>query len=339
MRRVMRRALIAALALASLAGVALLAGVGGATHGAPTPAVAPAPSSLAKAPTSSTKVVLSTHSHRPSVRISADRPPRTPRPKIVTAKDTTAVATAPAAKKPAAQTPVARAADSGGGSDPTITANPTGSGGGTVSITDNLTPCASPCDASEGDAITITAAPDGDSTFTDWAGGGSCEGQGQSCSFLAGANDEEDDAVFTADPPATYTVTGNSTAGGSVTATSPDGDADCSGDSCTVDSGDDVTLTAKAATGYGFAGWSGDSCSGTDAACDVDDVTSDSTNLATFTATPRYTITGDSAGNGSVTVSSDEPDADCSGDSCTVYEGETVELAATPADRWFVRRR
>ena len=38
----MRRALIAALALASLAGVALLAGVGGATHGAPTPAVAPA---------------------------------------------------------------------------------------------------------------------------------------------------------------------------------------------------------------------------------------------------------------------------------------------------------
>jgi hypothetical protein len=89
-----------------------------------------------------------------------------------------------------------------------------------------------------------------------------------------------------ASPRYTVTASVSSGGGGSVSASSPAGDASCSGASCTVDPGDEVELTAHPSTGYEFTGWTGGACSGqTSAKCVLNGViANDSLETAGFQA-------------------------------------------------------
>ncbi|UJS25777.1 InlB B-repeat-containing protein [Thiothrix winogradskyi] len=105
-------------------------------------------------------------------------------------------------------------------------------------------------------AITLTATPDAGYKFMSWTGG--CSGTATTCTVSMSAAKS---VIATFRPIFTLTVNKVGTGTGTVTST-PIG-INCGAD-CTEDyvSGTAVTLTARAATGSRFTGWSG-SCSGT----------------------------------------------------------------------------
>lgn len=137
----------------------------------------------------------------------------------------------------------------------------TGTGSGTVTIgtTTGDYDCSTNCDKPAALTTTVTAIPspaDG-SRFAGWSG--ACSGSG-SCGFLASASDHSLTASFVPGYLLSYQKAGTGT--GSVTFSAADASVSCSG-TCTqaYDPGLTVTLTAKAAKGARFKGWSG-SCSG-----------------------------------------------------------------------------
>jgi hypothetical protein len=101
----------------------------------------------------------------------------------------------------------------------------------------------------------------------------------------------------------------------------------CSG---TYGSGTAVTLTATAATGSTFAGWSGGGCTGT-GTCTVT-VTSTTTVTATFNASQGVSLTVGKTGTGSGTVSSTPAGITC-GTTCSASYpyGTAVTLTAVTA--------
>jgi len=133
-------------------------------------------------------------------------------------------------------------------------------------------------------------------------------------------------------PPTTFQLTVQMSGNGSGTVTSSPAGIDC-GPACreAFNSGTVVTLTAAAATGSIFAGWSG-ACSGTQS-CTVT-LSANQTVTATFTtqSSPTYTLMVSLAGTGSGTVTSNPAGINC-GTSCSAsFNGGTqVTLTATPA--------
>jgi mannan endo-1,4-beta-mannosidase len=128
----------------------------------------------------------------------------------------------------------------------------------------------------------------------------------------------------------TYGLTVAKAGTGSGTVTSSTGGINC-GTACTASypSGTSVTLSAAAASGAGFAGWSG-ACVGTSPTCVVS-MTAARTVTATFNAvTTSYTLTVARAGTGSGTVTG--PSINC-GTTCTgtYASGSSVTLTATAA--------
>jgi secreted trypsin-like serine protease len=128
----------------------------------------------------------------------------------------------------------------------------------------------------------------------------------------------------------TVLVTGT----GSGTVTSTDGNIGCPPDcSFGYNSGDVVTLSANAAAGSAFTGWSG-ACSGT-GGCTVTmtqarNVTAQFTNTSP-TPTMR-TLTVTKAGGGTGTVTSSPPGINCGSDCSQSYtDGTSVTLTATAA--------
>jgi N-acetylneuraminic acid mutarotase len=107
----------------------------------------------------------------------------------------------------------------------------------------------------------LTAAPSSGSTFAGWSGGG-CSGTG-TC-VVTMSSDQAVTATFNTVPPPQYALTVSKAGSGSGTVSSGDGGIDC-GATCSDSyaSGTMVTLTATAASGSTFAGWSGAGCSGT----------------------------------------------------------------------------
>ena len=93
--------------------------------------------------------------------------------------------------------------------------------------------------------------------------------------------------------------------------------------------GTSVTLSAAAASGSRFDGWSG-TCTGTNASCTLVG-NAPVTTTATFSLEP-YTVTVNTAGNGSGTVTSVPAGITCGSDCTHTYVGGTVViLTATPA--------
>ncbi len=116
------------------------------------------------------------------------------------------------------------------------------------------------------------------------------------------------------------------------TVTSNDGHINC-GSNCTYNynSGDQVTLTATAASGWAFSGWSG-ACTGT-GQCQL--IMNQNVSVtATFTPLQTYTLTVSSIG-GSGTVRSLDGLINCPGTCSHVYGvGFPVTLNAFPAQGW-----
>ncbi|WP_114782243.1 InlB B-repeat-containing protein [Botryobacter ruber] len=117
-----------------------------------------------------------------------------------------------------------------------------------------------------------------------------------------------------APPPAEQYSLALSTSGSGTVTRSPD--------QTTYDSGSTVSLTATPASGYAFAGWSGDA-SGTTNPLSVT-MNSNKSITATFTAVSPsvYTLSVSTTGGGTVTKSPDQT---------TYASGSTVTLTATPA--------
>jgi hypothetical protein len=137
-----------------------------------------------------------------------------------------------------------------------------GTGQGTVTGSVGSILCGSACTAQllTGTSLTLTATPAPGSVFAHWSGGG-CKGAGPCTTTVKG--EKKIKAVFTAVGTRTLTVTkagtGQGTVKGKVAA------INC-GQTCSsqVPVSKKITLSAKAATGSTFAGWSG-ACSGTKA--------------------------------------------------------------------------
>lgn len=129
--------------------------------------------------------------------------------------------------------------------------------------------------------------------------------------------------------PEQYTLTVSKSGTGSGTVTSNPGGINC-GNDCTeaYNLGTGVTLTATAASGSTFGGWSG-ACSGT-GGCSVT-MSSDKTVTATFTQQQQqqYTLTVTKSGTGSGTVTSSPAGINC-GDDCseTYTKVQKVKLTA-----------
>ena len=120
------------------------------------------------------------------------------------------------------------------------------------------------------------------------------------------------------------TVSKTGSGSGTVSATGISCGSDCKQ---AYSSGSSVTLTATAASGSVFSGWSGGGCSGT-GTCTVT-MSADTTVTATFTA--FFTLTVSKGGTGSGTVTSSPSGVDC-GSTCSksFSSGTSVTLTATP---------
>ncbi len=147
--------------------------------------------------------------------------------------------------------------DGGGAGSSTVSVSVTGSGEVSASGADIT--CSSTCSGSvpNGTQVTLTATAAGGYQFAGW--GGACSGTGDCRLTISAATSVT--AGFTQVAAGGNALTVSKAGSGTVTS-SPSGincGADCSE---SYSSGTSVTLTAQAANGYTFSGWSGP-CSGT----------------------------------------------------------------------------
>jgi streptogramin lyase len=136
---------------------------------------------------------------------------------------------------------------------------------------------------------------------------------------------------------AVLTVAESGSGSGQVTSNEPataSGQINCSGSSAqcalTYMTGFPVTLTASAAAGSTFTGWSSGGCTGT-APCAVT-MTGNTTVTAGFTLIPSFMLAVTPAGNGTGTVTSNPSGINC-GATCTAsfQTGTQITLTATAA--------
>jgi hypothetical protein len=171
----------------------------------------------------------------------------------------------------------------------------------------------------QGAAVTLTAAAANGSVFTGWSGGG-CSGTGN-CVVTMSA-----DQSITATFVPTHVLTVSLAGAGSGGVKSDSGGIDCPGVQCTAtfNQGTAVTLTAAAANGSVFTGWSGGGCSGT-GNCVVT-MSADQSITATFVPTHVLSVTLAGAGAGSVSASGINCPGVCSG---AYPQGTALSLSAT----------
>ncbi len=209
---------------------------------------------------------------------------------------------------------------------PTLTVTKTGAGGGTVTSSPAGITCGATCSSTfpSGTVVTLTAAPNANSTFAGWSGAG-CTGTG-TCQVTLSA-----DATVTANfAPIVRTLSVNKAGDGAGTVTSSPAGISC-GVTCSsgFNGGTLVTLSAAPAAGSAFTGWSGGGCSGT-GTCQVT-LNADTTVTATFAAV-NPVLTVQRSGTGSGSVSSSPAGITCGATCQAPYAaGTVVTLTATPA--------
>lgn len=130
-------------------------------------------------------------------------------------------------------------------------------GGGTVASSPAGINCPGTCSANfnSGTMVTLTATPGAGTTFAGW--GGACTGTG-SCIVTMNTAKSVTATFGVVSFPLTVTVTGSGTV-----SSRPAGISCPPACTASFNSGASVTLSALAASGFAFAGWSGGSCSGT----------------------------------------------------------------------------
>jgi uncharacterized repeat protein (TIGR02543 family) len=197
------------------------------------------------------------------------------------------------------------------------------SGGGSVRGGDIS--CPPTCTATEPlrSAVTLTATPDAGFAFTGWSG--ACTGTVPACTVTID-DDKTVGATFAATPQLSVAVSGNgNVSGGSGAINCGSNGTVCS---ATFTLNSTVTLTATAATGGTFIGWSG-ACGGSATTCTVLMSASKSVTATfsgggvplTVSVNGPGTVTGAgiSCGNGATTCTANEP-----------LNG-SISLTATPA--------
>lgn len=205
----------------------------------------------------------------------------------------------------------------------TLSVTKTGNGTGTVSSIPTGIACGATCAASypAGTSVTLTATAAAGSTFTGWSG--ACSGTGSCVVGMSVAQSVT--ANFTM-PIYLLSVASAGTGTGTL-ASSPAGIA-C-GATCyaSFDNGTSVTLTATAAAGSFFTGWSG-ACTGT-GACTVS-MNQDKNVTASFALSNLLSVSLTGAGAGS--VNSNPVGIDCGATCSASYPASTsVTLTASPA--------
>lgn len=194
-------------------------------------------------------------------------------------------------------------------------------GGGTVTSSPGGINCPGTCTANfnGGTMVTLTATPASGTSFTGWSG--ACSGTG-SCIVTMNSAQSVTATFGVVTFPLTVTVTGS----GTVTS-SPAGISCPPTCTASFNSGTSVTLSAAAAAGFAFVGWSGGGCSGT-GSCTV--VTSGAQSVnATFS--PVFTLTIVVAGPpGSGIVHGSPGGISCGGPQCmsNFIAGTVVTLKA-----------
>ena len=197
----------------------------------------------------------------------------------------------------------------------TVTVTKAGAGSGTVA--GGAVDCGSACTVTvdHGTTLTLAATAATLSTFAGW--GGACSGTA-ACDLTITA-DTVVSANFALDD-VTLFVTRSGTGAGTVTATGISCGADCQE---TYTANQMVTLSAAAATGSTFTGWSGGGCSGT-GTCTVT-MTAATTVTAAF-ALQTFMLSVATAGSGTVTGGGINCGTACSG---TYDYNTSVTLTAT----------
>ena len=219
----------------------------------------------------------------------------------------------------------------GSGTTPTtftLTVAKSGTGSGTVTSSPAGIGCGTDCTQSyaSGTSVTLTARSSRGSTFTNWSG--ACTGSGSCVVSMTQARLVTATFTTSGTPGFTLTVAKAGTGSGTVTS-SPVGincGADCSEG---YTAGASVMLTAAAAAGSTFAGWSG-SCTGS-GSCVVS-MTQARSVTATFTVTGGggpFTLTVSNSGTGSGSVTSSPTGIKCGTDCTQSYvSGTSVTLTA-----------
>jgi tetratricopeptide (TPR) repeat protein len=195
----------------------------------------------------------------------------------------------------------------------------------------------SSCTLESGGEVTLTAAANAGFGFSSWSG--ACAGQSSStCTLSDVTQDSSAIAGFArlGEEKSSITISGsaNPSAGGSVSVSSSSQGASCSGSSCTLESGGDVTLTARPSHGFAFGRWTGVCAGESSSTCTLSDVTKDSSAIAGFARTgqhgTRITVGGSAnpSAGGAVSANSSSQGASCSGSTCTVQSGGEVMLTA-----------
>jgi uncharacterized repeat protein (TIGR02543 family) len=200
-------------------------------------------------------------------------------------------------------------------------------GSGTITSAPAGINCGTTCSASyaNGTSVTLTAMPATGYSFAGWSG--ACRGTGTTCT-VSMTRSRRVSATFKQNVVSYYTLTVSKSGAGSI-ASAPSG-IDC-GTACSASYANDtsVTLTASAASGYSFAGWSG-ACSGTGTTCTVA-MTAARSVTATFSQNVvNYTLSVTNSGGGTVTST---PSGINCGTTCsaTYANGASVTLTASPA--------
>jgi len=207
-----------------------------------------------------------------------------------------------------------------------LTVTKSGVGSGTVTSTPAGINCGTTCSAAyaSGTSVTLTATATAGSTFGGWSG--ACTGTGACTVSMTVARAVS--AAFNTTTSFPLSVSRMGTGTGTVTS-APAG-INC-GTTCNANyaTGASVTLTAAAASGSTFAGWSG-ACTGA-GTCTVS-MTAARNVTATFNSATTFALTVTRAGAGTGTVTSNPAGINC-GTTCTAnYASSTsVTLTATPA--------
>jgi hypothetical protein len=198
-----------------------------------------------------------------------------------------------------------------------------GTGSGTVTSSPAGINCGTTCSATynSGTPVTLSATAATGSTFAGWSGTGCTTGTvtmnaAMSCT-----------ATFNLQPPQTFGLSVAKAGTGNGTVTSSPGNINC-GSTCSANysSGTAVTLSASAATGSTFAGWSGTGCASGSVTMNAATSCTATFNLQTFGLSVAL------AGTGSGTVTSSPSGINC-GSNCTVTynSGTAVTLSAAAA--------